>query len=374
MSFLKNFFNQNINRDLDSLRKRWTRSISNIALIVYLIITLTEIAVFFLFKATGKENFNEQFYLRHFFLFPLIINGIIVTLMYRAVKSSMKDGTKSYLMSFLFVMLIFVMNIVHSVFPVILITFAVPVLLSVIYSDKRLTNTTAVFALILEIIAEFFIVWDGDKPLPFESADNFATILVSFMTQIGLFIISQQILKFEIIKLKLTKDFEIERYHLMEEAMRDGLTGINNRKAFDKNLEDISKNKLPEDTFVFAMIDLDNFKKINDNFGHQEGDKALIIAAEIILTEAKKYNGNAFRYGGDEFVIIFRNEKYNDIFKTCLKIKALYEKSLTRQMKEVNSSMSFGLSECRGDEDLNDQISIADEQMYAFKKNKKIRD
>lgn len=374
MSFLKNFFNQNINRDLDSLRKRWTRSISIIALVVYFIITLTEIAIFFLFRASGKENFDEHFYLRHFFLFPLIINGIIVALMHRANKSPMKDGIKSYVASFLFVMMIFIMNIVHSVFPVILITFAVPILLSVVYSDKRLTNTTAIFALIMEIIAEFFIVWDSDKPLPFESADNFATVLVSFMTQIGLFVVSQQILKFEIVKLQLTKDFEIERYHLMEEAMRDGLTGINNRKAFDKNIEDISRTKLPEDNFIFAMIDLDNFKKINDNFGHQEGDKALIIAAEIILTESKKYNGTAFRYGGDEFVIIFRNEKYNDVFRTCLKIKATYEKSLTKQMKEVNSSMSFGLSECYGDDNLIDQLTIADEQMYAYKKNRKARD
>jgi len=373
MISLINFFNQNINRDLDSLRKRWTRSISVIASVVYTFITLTEIVIFFLFKSTGKAGFDPQVYFRRFFCFPLIVNGIIIGLMHLTVKSSMKDGTKSYVMSFLFVMLIFIMNIVHSVFPVILITFAVPIVLSVVYSDKRLTNTTTVFALLMEIIAEFFIVFDSDKPLPFASADNFATVIVAFMTEFGLYIISLQILKFEIIKLKLSKDFEIERYHLMEEAMKDGLTGINNRKAFDKNIEDISNNKLPEDNFIFAMIDLDNFKKINDNFGHQEGDKTLIIAAEIILTEATKLNGTAFRYGGDEFVIIFRNEKYNDAFKTCIKIKSDYEKSLTKEMKEAETSMSFGLAECHGDENLMDQLLIADEQMYIYKKNRKAR-
>lgn len=370
MSFLKNFFNQNINRDLDSLRKRWTRSITIISSIVYFIITLSELIVFLLYMASGKDNFHPEIYFKNFFFFPLVVNGIIVGLMHLTNKSKMKDGTKSYVVSFLFVMMIFIMNIVHSVFPVILVAFSVPGLLSVVYSDKRLTNTTTVFALIMEIIAEFFVTWDKARPLPFASIDNFATVLVTFMTQIGLYIISLQILKFEIIKLKLSKDFEIERYHLMEEAMKDGLTGINNRNAFDKHIEDISSNRLPEDSFVFVMMDLDNFKKINDTIGHSEGDLTLEIVSKIILEETAKLNGNAFRYGGDEFVLIFRNETSNDVYKVCRTIKERFRYSITEELNRLNVSLSFGMAEdSKGSFD--EALKIADDQMYIYKNRHK---
>lgn len=373
MSALKNFFNDNINRDLDSLRKRWTQSIIRTATLVFGVITITEVVIFFLFSYSYTlGNFNREGYLTHFLLFPFILNLITVCLMHIVGKSKLKDGSKSYLCSLLFVVLIFIMNIVHSFFQGILLTFVVPVILTVVYGNKKLTNTIAAFSLILEIICEFFITWDTSKPDPLASAFNFAPILVSFIIQFSIYGICTQILKFEIIKLKLTKDFEKERLHLMEEAMRDSLTGIFNRKAFAQHLDDISKNRMPEDNFVMAMIDLDNFKKINDNLGHKEGDKALIIAAENILMETTKLHGNAFRYGGDEFVLIFRNESYNDVFKICLQIKKDYEKSLTRPMKDVDASMSFGVAEGNKNTNLSDILILADKNMYAYKKDRKV--
>lgn len=372
MNVLRNFFNNNFNRDLDSLRKRWTKSINRIAALVFVTTTITELIIFFLFSYSyDSESFNRMGYLKHYLFFPVFLNLITVSLMHFIGNCKLKDGSKTFIISLLFVVQIFILNIVHAYFPIVLITFIVPVILTVVYGNTKLTNTVAVFSLILEIICEFFIVWDVDKPDPFGSAFNLASVLVAFIIQISIYGICLQILKFEIIKLQLTKDFEKERLHLKEEAMKDSLTGILNRKAFTQHIYDISNNQMPEDTFVIAMIDLDNFKKINDTLGHKEGDKALIIAAEKIQTETAKLHGNAFRYGGDEFVLVFRNESYNDVFKTCLQIKKNYEKTLTKQMKELEASMSFGIAETNKNDTISDALTFADGAMYTFKKHKK---
>ncbi len=105
-------------------------------------------------------------------------------------------------------------------------------------------------------------------------------------------------------------DEDIKR--LYEEVNIDGLTSLYNRKFldsyFDKILHKCNKNKIP---CCVLMFDIDDFKYINDKYGHRVGDQALIIVAKIIKQKTEKYlidigKGNIFpiRYGGEEFCLI----------------------------------------------------------------------
>lgn len=102
----------------------------------------------------------------------------------------------------------------------------------------------------------------------------------------------------------------------------DGLTGLCNRRKFDIELLDKIKNATMEKTFAYIMIDLDFFKEINDTYGHQVGDEALKITAEIL-----KYcfgsNDVIARYGGDEFVVLSLVQKQEELDE---KIKYLHNK------------------------------------------------
>jgi len=84
----------------------------------------------------------------------------------------------------------------------------------------------------------------------------------------------------------------------------DFLTGVNNRKKLEIYLKDKINSCNENKTFSAIMIDLNNFKSINDNFGHGVGDHALQISAKI-LNSCLRTNDFIGRYGGDEFVIIF---------------------------------------------------------------------
>jgi diguanylate cyclase (GGDEF)-like protein len=96
-----------------------------------------------------------------------------------------------------------------------------------------------------------------------------------------------------------------EEARAREEARQDELTGIGNRRAFEETLEDelarASRMKVP---LSMAMLDLEGFKLINDEWGHVEGDRVLRRVAEAVSSELRTPD-RAFRWGGDEFAIVF---------------------------------------------------------------------
>jgi diguanylate cyclase (GGDEF)-like protein len=104
---------------------------------------------------------------------------------------------------------------------------------------------------------------------------------------------------------------------LLEDSQRDGLTGLANRKAFDRSLRRLlttvaAKENVPNErrrtsgqACWLAIIDVDRFKSVNDSLGHLTGDKVLIELANI-MRQSFRVQDRIFRFGGDEFVILIR--------------------------------------------------------------------
>lgn len=95
---------------------------------------------------------------------------------------------------------------------------------------------------------------------------------------------------------------------LRELAMRDGLTGIHNRRAFDERLAmESRRHRRTPGSLGLAMIDIDHFKAYNDLYGHQAGDACLRQVAQAIDSSARRPGELAARYGGEEFAVIIPN-------------------------------------------------------------------
>ena len=93
----------------------------------------------------------------------------------------------------------------------------------------------------------------------------------------------------------------------MDNVLKDQMTGLYDHNAFINQLDEMIDNYSPTEPISLVMIDVDDFKKVNDTFGHDCGDMVLIYLAEIL----GKYGGEgstAFRYGGEEFAIIFKGK------------------------------------------------------------------
>jgi diguanylate cyclase (GGDEF)-like protein len=99
---------------------------------------------------------------------------------------------------------------------------------------------------------------------------------------------------------------EIENLHvaLQEQAIRDSLTGCFNRRYLDETLErELSRSRREGYPLSLVILDLDHFKQINDTYGHQAGDQALVVLAETLRADIR-HEDVLCRYGGEEFIIL----------------------------------------------------------------------
>jgi diguanylate cyclase (GGDEF)-like protein len=153
-------------------------------------------------------------------------------------------------------------------------------------------------------------------------------------------------------------------------AFHDSLTGLKNRAAF----EEIVKEKLGKksERLALMMIDLDNFKLVNDRLGHAEGDHILKAAAHTIRRCCGK-NQEATRLGGDEFAAIFTGVDKNGIQL----IASSLIQAINEQFREVNYrnqidiSVSIGIAFANSDDDVESLYEKADRALYDSKANGK---
>lgn len=166
-----------------------------------------------------------------------------------------------------------------------------------------------------------------------------------------------------------TRDFE-QQYKL---ATTDGLTGLYNHRYFQEQLSNTLENsKRYESPFSLIIIDIDDFKKFNDTFGHQAGDRVLLQVAQLLKRNVRSAD-IVCRYGGEEMSIILPNiNKESAIFTAEKLCKTIASKEFILNEKPAKVTISLGVSTYPHD-GLTPQeiIKIADDRLYKAKGNGK---
>ncbi len=156
-----------------------------------------------------------------------------------------------------------------------------------------------------------------------------------------------------------------------QEAMRrlsiqDSLTGIGNRRALMEALtaHKNGRKKARQGTTCLILMDLDHFKQINDSYGHLTGDEVLKQFSRL-LNRAAGENGQVFRYGGEEFVVVVECPTATDCWKLAEKIRN--DTELNQFVNDIRLTVSLGIAEIDDDEDLDGWLSRADKALYHAK-------
>ena len=168
----------------------------------------------------------------------------------------------------------------------------------------------------------------------------------------------------------ITDLYEIQK-KLEEQTIKDELTKAYNRKYFNEKLkEQFDLYRRYKVNFCIALFDIDDFKKVNDTYGHKIGDEVLIKICKTINKNIR-ITDILFRIGGEEFVIMYRKTNVEDAFKSTKKIKDLIENEQIIENHPI--TISIGLTQIKDNDKEDSLIKRSDDLMYDSKKNGKNR-
>ena len=167
----------------------------------------------------------------------------------------------------------------------------------------------------------------------------------------------------------------IERSRLFKQATRDPLTSIYNIRHFNLLLDAEFRNAslFKFRHFALIMADVDNFKHINDTYGHQEGDAILKEVARIIRSKCRQMDVVA-RYGGEEFIVMLSGAREGDAAEIAEKIKAaVADKKFKFMDTAYNVTISLGVAEFSREKDKDELVNKVDKALYNAKHEGKNR-
>ena len=161
----------------------------------------------------------------------------------------------------------------------------------------------------------------------------------------------------------------VKHITLFDRATRDGLTRLYNRRYFDLQLERLVAIAERKHTpLSMILIDIDHFKNVNDDFGHQTGDIILRNVADIVNKEIRQMDG-AYRYGGEEIVVLLPQTKLDESYITAERIRNTIEQHEFTSVNDdtLRITISIGVGELGNRESRVDFIERIDEALYNAK-------
>ena len=151
-------------------------------------------------------------------------------------------------------------------------------------------------------------------------------------------------------------------------AATDSLTGLYNRRLFEEYFQkELSRSKRFRQQLALAILDLHRFKEVNDRYGHQQGDRALQLAAAA-ARDTVRASDSTFRIGGDEFAILLPQCDQAQCTALSWRLRARYEAAVKDLSFDVPLTLDFGIAVCPDDgEQREAMIRLADTRLYEMK-------
>lgn len=156
-----------------------------------------------------------------------------------------------------------------------------------------------------------------------------------------------------------------QRDQLQQLAIHDPLTGARNRRAMNEELKIAASTfRRHGNAYGVLIMDLDHFKRINDNYGHQAGDQVLVDFVELIKSSSRKED-RLFRFGGEEFLLLLPNTERAGLLAAAQHL----QQQITQHLRGPGGAvtMSVGGAILRRDEHWEDMLQRADQRLYRAK-------
>lgn len=319
-----------------------------------------ELLMFFYLKLRTESDISAVRYYTKYVIGPTAANLLIIGLGNRMIQSKrIKEQWKDEIPLYCITAVAFILANVHVWFSIMAGIFVVPILVSVIYGSKQVTQKVTLVCLSLAFISFIIPMYDA-KVYP---ADNRMNRILSILFIIGTYLLSSAMLYYVNQRDEERRQSTAECRQLKENLKRDAMTGLFNHVEFYRYLDEIIQQD-NKDIHV-AVIDIDNFKKVNDTYGHEKGNDVLMELSEL-LTRMCGADCHISRYGGEEFAVIFVNMTAAAVYDRMEAIRKKLEDVKLSDMP-VTISISVGIAAYRSGLSPQELFEKADEAMYLAK-------
>ena len=350
---------------LDKYRQSFVRTL----LFIVILITIIEVGVFIILTAEGNCQWSaNDTYFKTKVMLPIALNWLILIITLWTVKSKRLSGnSKNRIITFGAMSVSFVVTIIHRDYMVMLCSFMFPLIFCTIFNDKKLFNITAIYA--------FAIIGITSILINTESGTDITTLLNIVLTY-GFFVVSYLAGHLSINFAKSSFDLIRSQAQTNEQLQYvltiDQMTGLYNHKTFyselDKSIADFNNSNV---NFCLAIIDIDNFKKVNDTFGHDRGDKVLETLSDVIKNNCAE-DDIPCRYGGEEFAVIFNHKNVSQAQHFAKRILKAFS-AVKYDFTEEKITFSCGIAPYKKDLQRQDFFDMADSGLYVAKETGKNR-
>lgn len=315
-----------------------------------------------------EKNIGSGLYMLEYIFIPMIIQIITLVVCYFMIKAdNISNEKKNYVViGLIFVSIGVISFTYYSILPLIMLP-SLTIVATALFADQSLTVWSGVAVAILtaiDMVRYHFEYTDRVAGLNWVGALSIFLLLIILLCVMVVIVNTHT----KVLMSSIMGSYN-RQVTLMSELMIDPMTGLYNRRSFEESLE--KEIESVEQTGVKSYVtifDIDHFKDVNDTYGHSNGD-IVIKALCKMMKEKSKDMGLAFRYGGEEFVILFHDVELSKVMNVVEDIRTEFRCYYFHFMNKDGITCSCGVAEDIKGESSKAWFNRADSALYQAKES-----
>ncbi len=315
-----------------------------------------------------EKNIGSGLYMLEYIFIPMVIQIITLVVCYFMIKAdNISNEKKNYVViGLIFVSIGVISFTYYSILPLIMLP-SLTIVATALFADQSLTVWSGVAVAILtaiDMVRYHFEYTDRVAGLNWVGALSIFLLLIILLCVMVVIVNTHT----KALMSSIMGSYN-RQVTLMSELMIDPMTGLYNRRSFEESLE--KEIESVEQTGVKSYVtifDIDHFKDVNDTYGHSNGD-IVIKALCKMMKEKSKDMGLAFRYGGEEFVILFHDVELSKVMNVVEDIRTEFRCYYFHFMNKDGITCSCGVAEYIKGESSKAWFNRADSALYQAKES-----
>lgn len=350
------------------LYDKYRKQLINLHGLTVLIIAVAEIVAYLLLiYADAGTAQTRRTYLLFKVAIPIVINIMgCFAARYVSEKKKLSYDTKNAVVICISLLTAIVVAVSHKEIAVAFAAFVFPIFLAGMFNNKKYLNISFIAAIVLLSVDLFFV------PNAYHGVETVVNYIAIYGIMIVAYLFGYISIDFHELNSMIIQNQAMTNDRLREKIKTDSMTGLYNREQMFIEIDRAILNNIENNSnFCFAMIDIDDFKTVNDTYGHIKGDAVLMRLSELILKYCSK-GDMACRFGGDEFAVVFNNKRITEAQRITQKISKAFAAS-SYDFTDEKITISAGISEYRPGMTGEELFDAADDKLYSAKEEGKNR-